>query len=295
MDQLLDLFFNYLSVERGLSSNTLTAYSRDLLEATRFLKESGVSEWEEVSTQHLANYLQACGKTLSERTRARRIAALRAFFRFLEIQGKLTQNPAARLHFPKASLSLPKVLSGAEVQALLDRPDPTKPLGRRDRAMFELMYASGLRVSEITELTLQQVRLDHGYLIVRGKGDKERLVPIGELASEALKDYLESARPGLLRGGASPPEVFVNNRGQKLTRQGVWKLIKQYAVQAGVQQNLTPHMLRHSFATHLLENGADLRSLQAMLGHANISTTQIYTHVTRTRLKEIHARFHPRP
>jgi integrase/recombinase XerD len=295
MDQLLDLFFNYLSVERGLSSNTLTAYSRDLLEATRFLKESGLSEWEEVSTQHLANYLQACGETLSERTRARRIAALRAFFRFLEIQGKLTQNPAARLHFPKASLSLPKVLSGAEVQALLDRPDATKPLGMRDKAMFELMYASGLRVSELTELTLQQVRLDHGYLIVRGKGDKERLVPIGELASDALKDYLESARPGLLKGRVNPPEVFVNNRGQKLTRQGVWKLIKQYAVQAGIQQNLTPHMLRHSFATHLLENGADLRSLQAMLGHANISTTQIYTHVTRTRLKEIHAKFHPRP
>jgi integrase/recombinase XerD len=295
MDQLLDLFFNYLSVERGLSNNTLTAYSRDLLDATRFLKESGVSEWEEVSTQHLANYLQACGETLSERTRARRIAALRAFFRFLEIQGKLTQNPAARLQFPKAGLSLPKVLSSAEVQALLDRPDATKPLGMRDKAMFELMYASGLRVSELTELTLQQVRLDHGYLIVRGKGDKERLVPIGELASDALKDYLESARPGLIRGKANPPEVFVNNRGQKLTRQGVWKLIKQYAVQAGIQQNLTPHMLRHSFATHLLENGADLRSLQAMLGHANISTTQIYTHVTRTRLKEIHAKFHPRP
>lgn len=295
MDQLLDLFFNYLSVERGLSGNTLTAYSGDLLEVTRFLKESGVSQWGEVSTQHLANYLQTCGETLSERTRARRIAALRAFFRFLEIQGKLTPNPAARLHFPKASLSLPKVLSGAEVQALLDRPDATKPLGMRDKAMFELMYASGLRVSELTELTLQQVRLDHGYLIVRGKGDKERLVPIGELASDALKDYLESARSGLLKGRVNPPEVFVNNRGQKLTRQGVWKLIKQYAVQAGIQQNLTPHMLRHSFATHLLENGADLRSLQAMLGHANISTTQIYTHVTRTRLKEIHAKFHPRP
>jgi integrase/recombinase XerD len=167
-------------------------------------------------------------------------------------------------------------------------------LGLRDKAMFELMYATGLRVSELTDLQLGQVHLEPGYLIVRGKGDKERLTPMGEYASDALKAYLQHGRPPLIRVRA-PSEVFLNHRGRKLTRQGFWKLIKQYAVLAGIRQNLTPHMLRHSFATHLLENGADLRTVQALLGHVDISTTQIYTHVARARLKEIHRKHHPRP
>jgi integrase/recombinase XerD len=207
--------------------------------------------------------------------------------------GAIQGNPAARVTFPKARLSLPKVLSGSEVEALLNQPDVLQPLGKRDRAMLELLYASGLRVSELTDLQLRQLHLDPGYLVVLGKGGKERLVPLGEWAAEALKAYLQEGRTILLKGN-SRLEIFVNHRGGKLSRQGVWKIIKLHALQAGIRKNITPHMLRHSFATHLLENGADLRSLQTMLGHADISTTQIYTHVARTRLKEIHQKYHPR-
>ncbi|MGD9506365.1 MAG: site-specific tyrosine recombinase XerD [Syntrophobacteraceae bacterium] len=296
MDRELDRFLEHLMVERGVSGNTLDAYGRDLSEFSRKLRKQGVGAWEEVTGEHILECMDAPeDAALSPRTRARRLAAVRSFFRWMTVQGVLRQNPAVRLRFPKLGIALPKALSGSEVEALLAQPDPSKPLGLRDKAMFEIMYASGLRVSELTGLTLGQVHADPGYLIVRGKGDKERVVPMGQWACEALKTYLESARPKLLRGGASTPEVFVNHHGRKLTRQGVWKIIKQYALQAGIQKNLTPHMLRHSFATHLLENGVDLRSLQAMLGHADISTTQIYTHVTRARLKEIHSTFHPRP
>jgi integrase/recombinase XerD len=179
------------------------------------------------------------------------------------------------------------------VEALLAQPDASRPLGQRDKAIFEMMYATGLRVSELTELTLRQVHLDAGYVILRGKGDQERGVPMGEYAAEALKEYLTDARP-ILGKKSRAHQVFLNNRGEKLSRQGVWKLIKQYALRAGILQNLTPHMLRHSFATHLIENGADLRSVQTLLGHVDISTTQIYTHVARARLKEIHRQHHPR-
>jgi integrase/recombinase XerD len=295
MDREIDLFLEHLIVERGVSANTLDAYGRDLSEFGRRLREQEVVEWEEVTGERILDCLEASGDALSPRTRARRLAAVRSFFKWMTMQGKLRENPALRLRFPKVGLALPKALSSAEVEALLAQPDASKPLGQRDKAMLEIMYASGLRVSELTDLTLAQVRIDPGYLIVRGKGDKERLVPMGQLACEALKGYLESGRPELLRKRASPAEVFVNHHGRSLTRQGVWKIIKQYALLAGIQKNLTPHMLRHSFATHLLENGVDLRSLQAMLGHVDISTTQIYTHVTRARLKEIHSAFHPRP
>ncbi len=334
MEQLLDAFLDHLAVERGLSANTLEAYSRDLQEVVRFLGERGVSGWEGVAVEDLRAYLEWCEENLAPRSKARRLASIRSLFKYLEVEGRISKNPALRLRFAKLPRSLPKTLSSSEVEALLDRPDPQTPAGQRDKAMLELLYATGLRVSELTDLQLHQVHLDAGYLVVRGKGDKERLVPMGEWASEALKTFLEDGRPKLLRGGKSNGEgsgsetaaggiaddthnkvnrgsrekqgnqpkqenrrreVFVNRRGGKLTRQGVWKLIKLYAIQAGIHQNITPHMLRHSFATHLLENGADLRSLQTMLGHAAISTTQIYTHVTKARLKEIHKKYHPRP
>jgi integrase/recombinase XerD len=205
----------------------------------------------------------------------------------------MKKNPAARISFPRFNARLPEILSTAEVEALLNQPDISQPLGQRDKAFLELFYATGLRVSELTDLQLQQIHFDAGYLVVRGKGDKERLVPMGEWAAEALTTYLQEGRPSLLKKGFSQ-EVFLNHHGGKLSRQGVWKIMKSYAVQAGIQQNLTPHMLRHSFATHLLENGVDLRSLQTMLGHVDISTTQIYTHVARARLKEIHEKYHPR-
>jgi integrase/recombinase XerD len=293
MDHLIDRFLNYLAVERGLSVNTLAAYSSDLQEIKGFLNTKGISGWDAMTRDHISAYIQGVGERLSNRSKARRMAALRSFFKHLQVLGAIRQNPAARVTFPKAGLSLPKVLSGTEVEALLQQPDTVHPLGKRDRAMLELLYASGLRVSELTDLQLRQLHLDPGYLVVLGKGGKERLVPLGEWAAEALKVYLEEGRRILLKG-RSPEEIFVNHRGKKLSRQGVWKIIKHYALLAKIRQNITPHMLRHSFATHLLENGADLRSLQTMLGHVDISTTQIYTHVARTRLKEIHQKYHPR-
>jgi integrase/recombinase XerD len=293
MDHFIDRFLSHLAVERGLSANTLVAYSGDLLEIKGFLSARGISNWDEMTRDHISAYIQGVGERLSDRSKARRIAALRSFCKHLLVVGAIQQNPAVRVTFPKAGLSLPKVLSGSEVEALLNQPDVLQPLGKRDRAMLELLYASGLRVSELTDLQLRQLHLDPGYLVVLGKGGKERLVPLGEWAAEALKAYLQEGRTILLKGN-SRLEIFINHRGGKLSRQGVWKIIKLHALQAGIRKNITPHMLRHSFATHLLENGADLRSLQTMLGHADISTTQIYTHVARTRLKEIHQKYHPR-
>ncbi len=293
MDHFIDRFLSHLAVERGLSTNTLVAYSADLQEFKGFLAANGVLNWDEMGRDHISAYIQSLGGRLSDRSKARRIAALRSFSKHLLVLGVIRQDPAARVTFPKTGLSLPKVIPGPEVEALLGQPDPDHPLGKRDKAMLELLYATGLRVSELTDLQLRQLHLDPGYLVVYGKGGKERLVPLGEWAAEALKVYLEEGRKTLLKRG-SRPEIFINHRGGKLSRQGVWKIIKHYALQAKIKQNITPHMLRHSFATHLLENGADLRSLQTMLGHSDISTTQIYTHVARARLKEIHQKHHPR-
>lgn len=294
MDAEIDLFINNLAVERGLSANTIAAYSSDLRDFQDYLRQTGISRWREVSRGSISGYIQQLGSSFSPRSRARRLAALRTFFRFLQIDGRIEGNPALLVHFPKLGPQLPKALSTAQIERLLGQPDPSKPLGQRDRAMLELFYACGLRVSELAELQLRQVVLQPGYLMVRGKGDKERLVPMGELAAASLRTYLEDGRLKLLKKGFKP-EVFVNSRGESISRQGIWKLIKSSARKAGITGNITPHMLRHSFATHLLENGADLRSLQVMLGHADISTTQIYTHVARERLKEIHRKYHPRP
>ncbi|MHC1726846.1 MAG: site-specific tyrosine recombinase XerD [Syntrophobacteraceae bacterium] len=294
MDTELDLFLNHLSVERGLSSNTLAAYSTDLKDLTAYLIPTGVSAWREVSRESISSYIQHLGSGFSPRSRARKLAAFRTFFKFLERNGRIKGNPASLVQFPRLSPGLPKVLSSAEIESLLNLPDSTKPMGQRNRAMFELLYACGLRVSELADLQVRQVFLDPGYLTVRGKGEKERLIPMGEVAAECLKAYLEQGRIRLLRKGFAA-EVFLNVRGEKLSRQGIWKIIKADAIKAGIAVNISPHMLRHSFATHLLENGADLRSLQVMLGHSDISTTQIYTHVARERLKEIHRKYHPRP
>ncbi|MDA8306866.1 MAG: site-specific tyrosine recombinase XerD [Deltaproteobacteria bacterium] len=294
MENEIDLFLNNLAVERGLSANTIAAYSIDLAHFQNYLKESGVSDWREVSRNSISGYIQNMGTSFSARSRARRLAALRTFFGFLQRADLIEGNPSSLVHFPKLGPQLPKTLTSAQIERLLAQPDVSKPLGRRDRAMFELLYGCGLRVSELSELRMSQVVLEPGYVTVHGKGEKERLVPMGEIAAECLRDYLENGRHLLLKNGRAR-EVFLNARGESLSRQGVWKIIKGCALKAGITVNITPHMLRHSFATHLLENGADLRSLQVMLGHADISTTQIYTHVARERLKEIHSRYHPRP
>jgi len=217
---------------------------------------------------------------LAPRSRARLLSALRGFFKFMVRDSHLRESPVANLTSPRLRRQLPSVLSVAEVERLLARPNPKLPLGQRDAAMLELLYGTGLRVSE-------------GFLVVLGKGSKERIVPVGEAATEAVRSYLLESRPRLLKGRMTET-LFVTNRGAAMTRQGFWKLIKKYGREAGLKQELTPHTLRHSFATHLLERGADLRSVQMMLGHADISTTQIYTHVARERLREVHKKYHPR-
>jgi integrase/recombinase XerD len=294
MDTEIDLFTDNLAVERGLSANTISAYSNDLKSFQNYLRKSGVSLWREVSHGTISGYIQQLGPSFSPRSRARRLAALRTFFKFLQKAGLIEGNPALLVQFPKLGPQLPKALTSAQIESLLSQPDASKPLGQRDRAMFELLYGCGLRVSELAELKLRQIVLEPGYLMVKGKGEKERLVPMGELAAECLSTYLADGRIRLLKK-AAVAEVFVNGRGKSISRQGVWKIVKSCARKAAIAVDITPHMLRHSFATHLLENGADLRSLQVMLGHADISTTQIYTHVARERLKEIHRRYHPRP
>ena len=267
-DLLLDQFIAHLKVERGLSENTVQGYSRDLV---RFLE-----------------HLEALGRA------ARSLSAVRVFFRFLVSEGRIETSPARLVDAPKLPRRLPEVLSPEEVDRLLEQPDPARPAGSRDRAMLELLYATGLRVSELTGLKLQNVNLEAGFVRMMGKGSKERVVPMGEKAVEAVRAFIAEGRPALL-GRRTSSHLFVNTRGRPLTRQGFWKLIKRYGRAAGIRGSITPHGLRHAFATHLLEGGADLRAVQIMLGHEDISTTQIYTHVTRERLKQVHEKHHPRP
>ncbi len=294
IDTALDLFLNYLIVERGLSRNTLDAYGRDLARYADFITRSKLAGPAAVSSSDVLRFLTGLKQAgLSARSRARALVALRMFHKFLHSEGVVDANPADRIEAPKSLKKLPDTLSPQEVERLLDAPRGEKNLDYRDRAMFEILYATGLRVSELINIKLSDLQLDVGYLVAFGKRSKQRIVPIGEEAVSALVDYLKLARP-LLEKETGAPEVFLNRSGQGLTRQGFWKIIKRRAQQTGINKNITPHTLRHSFATHLLDNGADLRSVQMMLGHADISTTQIYTHVTRERLKKIHNLHHPR-
>ena len=294
MDQYLDLFLNYLIVERGLSANTLDAYSRDLTRYLDFLQRENLAGVDEVSPPVILRFLAELKRqNLSARSRARVLVSLRMFHKFLHAEELVVGNPADRIEAPKSIKSLPHTLSPTEVERLLAAPLGENPLDYRDRAMLEVLYATGLRVSELINIKLSDLQLDVGYLVAFGKRSKQRIVPIGEIAIEALQEYLQMARPFLSKEKGQP-QVFLNRSGQGLTRQGFWKIIKRRSAQAGIAKNITPHTLRHSFATHLLDNGADLRSVQTMLGHADISTTQIYTHVSRERLKKIHGIHHPR-
>lgn len=293
MDNLLDQFINYLKVERGLANNTVEAYSRDLIRFSQFLRSQNLSPLK-ISQDQITQFVNMLGRRLSGRTVSRNISVIKTFFRFLVSEGKIERNPARLLETPRTSLRLPGVLSQGEVEQLLAQPDVDSPRGQRDRAMLESLYATGLRVSELVGLKISNINLEAGYVRTLGKGSKERFIPMGEKAIEAIKDYLSSGRFQMTKGGNSP-YLFLNSSGRPMTRQGFWKIIKKYGAKAGIKKKITPHSIRHSFATHLLEAGADLRSVQVMLGHADISTTQIYTHVTRERLKEIHEKYHPRP
>jgi integrase/recombinase XerD len=290
----LDSFLNMLTVERGLARNTLEAYSRDLNQLAAFLKSRGLHSWKECQAVHLRSYLSWLkGRGLSVRSIARSVVALRQFYRFLEKEALIRENPVPEFVLQRISRKLPHALGREEAQSLINQPDPSEPLGLRDRAMLELLYATGLRVSELISLQLHQINLDGDYLTVRGKGAKVRVIPFGKWAREIVLRYLSEARPKLSRRRSSS-FVFVTRSGKALTRQAFWKLIRRHALAAGIEKRVTPHTLRHSFATHLLEGGADLRSIQSMLGHSDISTTEVYTHVDGSRLKQIHSRFHPR-
>jgi integrase/recombinase XerD len=295
MKKLIHEFINYLSVERGLAMNTLESYGRDLRQYSQFLdQDEDESNLDSVTRTTIINYLvhlQTQGKATA--TIARRLAALKAFYQFLVREQRIKADPTANLESPKLEKRLPRVLTVKEVERLLAQPDPAQPAGVRDRAMLELLYATGIRVSELVSLNVNDVSLEMGYIKCSGKGSKERIVPLGTLAIQSCRDYLAAPRKRLIKD-REETALFVNHHGHRLTRQGFWKIVKKYAADAKVEKEITPHTLRHSFATHLLENGADLRSVQEMLGHADISTTQIYTHVTKGRLKEVYARTHPR-
>ncbi|MCB2225933.1 MAG: site-specific tyrosine recombinase XerD [Desulfarculaceae bacterium] len=294
LHQAVDRYLEHLAAERGMSPNTVQAYAEDLHDITGYLLAQDLNAWDKVEPLHLVGYLaQAAKKGLAPRTRARRLSALRGLVAYLQKRQELGADPLAGLSGPRLPGGLPYFLSREEVERLLAAPDPKTDLGARDRAMLELMYAAGLRVSEVLGIGVGDVQFQIGCLLVRGKGDKERLVPVHETALKVLTEYLEGARQRLLKGRRQE-EIFLNNRGGRLSRMGVWKIVTKYYKLANVTGPVTPHTLRHTFATHLLEGGADLRSVQLMLGHADIGTTQVYTHVTTKRLVQVHHRFHPR-
>jgi len=290
----IDTFLNMLAVEKGLARNTLEAYSRDLNRLANYLEANGVESWPDGHGSQLRTYFSSLRETgLSVRSITRNLVALRQFYRFLEKERIIQENPVPRLLLPVESRRLPTTLTHDDVERLLKQPSPSTLLGLRDQAMLEFLYATGLRVSELVSLHTQQINLEGDYLTVRGKGGKVRVLPFGRWAEERLRLYLREVRPKLVQRRNSSV-LFLTRSGKALTRQGFWKLIRRHALAAGIERKVTPHTLRHSFATHLLEGGADLRAVQSMLGHSDISTTQIYTHINRAHLKQVHRRFHPR-
>jgi integrase/recombinase XerD len=290
----LDLFLQYLTVQRRMAENTVNSYGADLRFFLDFLKTCRVKNLEKISSRHIRKFFEYCySRKISSRSNARRLAALRAFFDFLCNHGHLQENPVADIDPPKIGRSLPGALSVAEVDSMLKLPEKQTPLIVRNYAMLYLLYATGLRVSELVSLPVNGCNVSSGHVRILGKGNKERMVPFHAAAGEQIKDYLERGRPALLKNKPSP-HLFVSNRGKAMTRNRFWQIIRELAVAGGISKKVSPHTLRHSFATHLLAGGADLRSVQMMLGHADIATTQIYTHVDTSRLKAIHKKFHPR-
>ena len=293
IDRLMDQFLYHLRMEKGLAENTIEAYSRDLTAFFRFLETKGIKPVD-AHQDHIGSFMAEQEEALSIRSVARMLSTIKMFYRFLIFEGKLESSPARLIDTPKIPRRLPGVLSLDEVERLLQQPDMETPLGLRDRAMLEVLYATGLRVSELLGLTMPTINMEAGFVRTLGKGSKERMVPMNDQAREVLGLYLSESRPYLMKKKQTA-FLFLNNRGTVLSRQGFWKIIKKYGIKAGIPKEITPHSLRHSFASHLLECGADLRSVQLLLGHADITTTQIYTHVTRERLKRIHEKYHPRP
>ncbi len=287
-------FLDHLAVERGLSERTQSAYGRDVGRMIEFMEARGLEGPRDVDGPALRDYVYHLkDEGLAATSIRRALSAIRTYFGFLMAEGLVGRDPTERVDTPRTTRKLPSVLSRDEVAAILEAPDPSDRLYWRDRAMLEFAYASGVRVSELIGLGVRDLMMEDGFARVFGKGSKERLVPLGRASRRALDVYLREIRPGLDRGGADG-RVFLNARGTPLSRMGVWKILRKHVRRAGVKKRVTPHVLRHSFATHLLEGGADLASVQEMLGHADIATTQIYTHVDREYLRDVHRRYHPR-
>ncbi|RDU35036.1 site-specific tyrosine recombinase XerD [Neobacillus piezotolerans] len=296
MEDHLKDFIHFLLVEKGLSENTMISYERDLKHYLRHLKTiQSITEIEDVQRAHILQFIgELKNEGKSSKTIARHIASIRSFHQFLLRDRAASHDPTVHIETPKLERNLPKVLSMEDVETLLEAPKGTGHFGLRDKAMLEILYATGIRVSELIGLNLDDLHLNMGFLRCIGKGNKERIIPVGRTATEALERYLETGRPKFPRQKPREDALFLNHQGKRLTRQGFWKILKKLASDAGIEKDLTPHTLRHSFATHLLENGADLRAVQEMLGHSDISTTQIYTHVTKVRLRDVYSKFHPR-
>lgn len=291
----IQTYLQYLSVERGLSSNTLESYERDLTQYLAFLTQEGIEDLSESRKIHITHYLlrlKQAGRATSTVTRS--MVAIRSFYQFMVRERLLEHDPSLHMETPKVVRKLPKALSLSEVEKLLDCPKLNTPHGMRDKVMLEVLYATGMRVTELVSLNVSSINLSMGFVRVTGKGSKERIIPLGKLAIQYLEQYLQTMHFKLFKPATDKDILFINHLGTRLTRQGFWKIIKKYAIEARIDKEITPHTLRHSFATHLLENGADLRSVQEMLGHADISTTQIYTHISKVRMKEVYDLTHPR-
>ena len=292
---MIDTFLNYLSVERGLANNTITSYREDLNTYLDFIAKSDIDALSKIDKSNITGFMfDQKGRGIAVNSIARRLAAIRMFHRFLTRERIVKSDPSALIDSPKLWKKIPETLTLNEVEELIAQPDVRRSQGIRDRAILETLYATGMRVSEAVNLKKDSVNLDIGFLRCIGKGNKERVIPLGKKAIAAINKYLEKARPKFLKNKESE-SLFISRFGRKISRQSFWKILKKYAKSARIKKPIKPHILRHSFATHLLERGADLRSVQEMLGHSNISTTQVYTHIDRNRLKNIHKQFHPRP
>jgi integrase/recombinase XerD len=296
MEEELKSFIHFLTVEKGLAHNTIISYERDLKNYLKYVRDiEKLKSWNDIQHVHIAHFLgNLSDQGKSSRTSARHIASIRAFHQFLLREKIADHDPSIHIETPQMERSLPKVLSLTEVEMLLESPNQKDFFGLRDKAMLELLYATGMRVSELIGLTISDVHLTMGFVRCIGKGQKERIIPIGKTAIASLESYLEQARPHFVSKNNCVDALFLNHHGNQLTRQGFWKILKKLARDAGIEQELTPHTLRHSFATHLLENGADIRAVQEMLGHADLSTTQVYTQLTKSRLKDVYSQYHPR-
>ena len=294
MEDYVDSYYSYLAVIKGLSKNTLESYIRDCKKFILYLKKDNVFELSKIKHSHILDFLTELKyKKLKPRTIARYIVSIKQFFKYLLIEKIITEDPTINIRTPKLSVSLPDILSLQEIEELLESPDDSTNIGQRDSTMLEVLYGTGIRVSELINLKLNSLNFDLGYIMVMGKGSKERIVPLGSIALRKVKFYIENTRTSLLKSKISD-YLFLNRNGKRMTRQGFWKNLRQYVIKSGINKTVTPHTIRHTFATHLLERGADLRTIQILLGHSDISSTQIYTHIDVKRLKDIHAKHHPR-